>query len=69
MTAKFDRFKAALVALCEQHGVVIGSELYDCPAVWDRIDHEEVIHQDCLRDMTQSARPQPGARNDHRRKD
>ncbi len=64
MTVKFDKFKAALVELCEKHGVVIGSELYDCPAVWERISDEPVIHQDCLRDMTQSQRPQPvnGAR-------
>lgn len=60
MTTKFDKFKVALVELCEKHGVVIG----DCPAVWDRIDDEPVIHQDCLRDMTQSQRPLPtqGAR-------
>lgn len=62
MTAKFDRFKAALVKLCEEHGVVIGSELYDSPAVWDRIDHEPVIHADALTDKTQSQRPLPGER-------
>jgi hypothetical protein len=69
MTVKFDKFKAALEALCIQHGVVIGSELYDCPAIWDRIGDEEPIHQDCLRDHTQSSQPVPGARNDHRRKE
>jgi len=61
MTVKFDKFKAALIELCEEHGIVIGSESHDCPAVWDRIDHEEVIHQDCLRDMTQSQQRIPGA--------
>lgn len=59
MTVKFDRFKAALIELCEAHGIVLGSELHDCPAVWDRIGREEVIHLDCLRDFTQSQRPQP----------
>jgi hypothetical protein len=35
MSEKFDKFKAALEALCREHDVCIASAQYDSPAVYD----------------------------------
>jgi hypothetical protein len=52
MTAKFDRFKADLVALCEKHDVMIATSGYDSFTVWDRDPRDEAIYQDAINDET-----------------
>lgn len=44
MTAKFERFKAALIVLCEDHGVALHHGDYDDDlCVWDREDSDKFV--------------------------
>jgi hypothetical protein len=55
MSAKFDKFKAALIALCDEHGVMLATSEYDIIQVWDRgadIDNKEAIYGGQLEDRT-----------------
>lgn len=64
VTTKFDAFKADLVALCARHRVMLGSSLYDAPAVYDMKDSGEAIYADQLEDRTEPQPRQEGARKE-----
>lgn len=51
-TPKFLAFKEELAALCLKHRVMLGSSLYDSPAVFDMGPDESPIHYDDLSDFT-----------------
>lgn len=44
MSAKFDSFKADLIALCQKHGVTLGPSGYETLEVWDRAGSEDVLY-------------------------
>ena len=57
MTAKFDAFKAELIALCDKHGVQLSTSMYDSIEVRNRIPFstgagDEAIYLDCIEDAT-----------------
>lgn len=51
-TPKFLAFRSELKALCLKHKVVLGSSLYDSPAVFDMNPGDDPIYLDDLSDFT-----------------
>lgn len=65
MTAKLDAFKAELIELCKKHRVMLGSVLYDSPAIFDMDDRNQAIFYDDLVDRTEPKPRQEGARKEN----
>jgi hypothetical protein len=50
MSAKYDSFKAELIALCEKHGVQLATSGYDKIQVWNLEAGDSPIYGDDLED-------------------
>ena len=53
MTQKFENFRTALVALCTEHGVSIGTSGYDCIEAWDVDEYnkpDDIWLENCIKE-------------------
>ena len=61
MTAKFDKFEEALIALCDHHQITLSSSMYDQIQVWDRDPRDGALSggNDLIIDRTKEQPTQP----------